>query len=428
MSRHGETLITRVARRTDAAALRSMGAPAPLTTFDVASASAPTNIAVVKYWGKDEARGGNTPINSSCSLTLDPADLRAETVMVASPELDRDELWLNGAPVDVAGASTHARRLRACLATMRARCARPPAGSRASAAAELAGWRVRVISRNTFPTAAGLASSAAGYAALVRCAAALYGVAVDASLSGVARVGSGSACRSLDGGLVAWRKGAAPDASDSLADPLHAADHWPGLRVVVVVASADEKETPSTEGMRRSVATSPFLAHRAAAVAEPRVAELAAAFGARDFAAFGELCARPRGARAAGPTVARARATPRPARSAEASTRGARPSGTRRRSRRAARGRDVPSRPGPAQACATPTASDPRAPPPPRARRPPPPQAPTRRASTATRPSSTSTRRAGRETADSSPLRRGRSPEEGPTPRERSERSSPVHK
>ncbi|EGB05461.1 hypothetical protein AURANDRAFT_30852, partial [Aureococcus anophagefferens] len=208
----------------------ALGTPAPLATFDVASASAPTNIAVVKYWGKDEARGGNTPINSSCSLTLDPADLRAETVMVASPELDRDELWLNGAPVDVAGASTHARRLRACLATMRARCARAPAGSRAATAAELAGWRVRVVSRNTFPTAAGLASSAAGYAALVRCAAALYGVAVDASLSGVARVGSGSACRSLDGGLVAWRKGAAPDASDSLADPLHAADHWPGLR------------------------------------------------------------------------------------------------------------------------------------------------------------------------------------------------------
>ena len=343
-----------------------MAALPPLATFDVASASAPTNIAVVKYWGKDEARGGNTPINSSCSLTLDPADLRAETVMVASPELDRDELWLNGAPVDVAGASTHARRLRACLAAMRARCARPPAGSRAATAAELAGWRVRVVSRNTFPTAAGLASSAAGYAALVRCAAALYGVAVDASLSGVARVGSGSACRSLDGGLVAWRKGAAADASDSLADPLHAADHWPGLRVVVVVASADEKETPSTEGMRRSVATSPFLAHRAAAVAEPRVAELAAAFGARDFAAFGELCATPRGA-----TAARARAAPRPARSAEASTRGARPSGTRRRATRAARGRDVPSRPGPAQACATPTASDPRAPPPPRARRPP---------------------------------------------------------
>ncbi|KAH8049671.1 diphosphomevalonate decarboxylase [Aureococcus anophagefferens] len=220
----------------------ALGTPAPLATFDVASASAPTNIAVVKYWGKDEARGGNTPINSSCSLTLDPADLRAETVMVASPELDRDELWLNGAPVDVAGASTHARRLRACLATMRAR------------------------------------------------------------RSGVARVGSGSACRSLDGGLVAWRKGAAPDASDSLADPLHAADHWPGLRVVVVVASAGEKETPSTEGMRRSVATSPFLAHRAAAVAEPRVAELAAAFGARDRGVRRALRARARG-----PTVARAR-------------------------------------------------------------------------------------------------------------------------
>ena len=147
----------------------------PLRTFDVASSLAPTNIAVVKYWGKDEARGGNTPINSSASLTLDPGDLRAETVVVASPELGGDELWLNGSRVDTAGPSTHAKRLRKCLATMRGLApAAAPATSRAATGAELAAWPVRVVSRNTFPTAAGLASSAAGYAALVKCAAALY--------------------------------------------------------------------------------------------------------------------------------------------------------------------------------------------------------------------------------------------------------------
>ena len=97
--------------------------PKPLEVFDMASALAPTNIAVVKYWGKDAARGGNTPINSSASLTLDPNDLRAETVMVASPELRSDELYLNGRKVDVKGDGTHAKLLRRCLATMRRRCA-----------------------------------------------------------------------------------------------------------------------------------------------------------------------------------------------------------------------------------------------------------------------------------------------------------------
>ena len=271
--------------------------PKPLEVFDMASALAPTNIAVVKYWGKDAARGGNTPINSSASLTLDPNDLRAETVMVASPELRSDELYLNGRKVDVKGDGTHAKRLRRCLATMRRRCAKakhPPRSSRATSSEELSRWGVRVVSRNTFPTAAGLASSAAGYAALVRCASELYGVRDTPafSLSATAREGSGSACRSLDGGLVAWRKGCRADRADSKAEQLFDERHWPDLRCVIIVASAAEKETPSTEGMQRSVATSPFLTHRAEAVAEPRLLDLQKAFRQRNFERFGELTMR----------------------------------------------------------------------------------------------------------------------------------------
>ncbi|KAH8092405.1 diphosphomevalonate decarboxylase [Aureococcus anophagefferens] len=300
----------------------ALGTPAPLATFDVASASAPTNIAVVKYWGKDEARGGNTPINSSCSLTLDPADLRAETVMVASPELDRDELWLNGAPVDVAGASTHARRLRACRRARCGACAPPLA---AATAAELAGWRVRVVSRNTFPTAAGLASSAAGYAALVRCAAALYGVAVDASLSGVARVGSGSACRSSTAGSSPGAR--APRPTRPTRSRTRSTPRTTGPPPSSSSSRPPAKETPSTEGMRRSVATSPFLAHRAAAVAEPRVfcedQDAADAFAALALALFG-----PRGGLDAFTNrpgeLARARRRRAASRAAAAAKRGAR--------------------------------------------------------------------------------------------------------
>ena len=153
---------------------------------------------------------------------------------------------------------------------------------------------MRVVSRNTFPTAAGLASSAAGYAALVRCASELYGVrdTPSFSLSATAREGSGSACRSLDGGLVAWRKGCRADRADSKAEQLFDERHWPDLRCVIIVASAAEKETPSTEGMQRSVATSPFLTHRAEAVAEPRLLDLQKAFRQRNFERFGELTMR----------------------------------------------------------------------------------------------------------------------------------------
>ena len=75
-----------------------------------------------------------------------------------------------------------------------------------------------ICSRNNFPTAAGLASSASGFAALVASLAALYKLpATPSELSLIARQGSGSACRSLFGGYVAWEMGTKPDGSDSLA-------------------------------------------------------------------------------------------------------------------------------------------------------------------------------------------------------------------
>ena len=264
---------------------------------DMASCFAPTNIAIVKYWGKDVKRGGNTPINSSCSLTLDPFDLRAETVIVASPAFVEDELYLNGKKAPTLGNSTHAKRLRLCLKTMREKCRDPvPCTSSAKDAEELRSWKVRVASQNTFPTAAGLASSAAGYAALVTAAATLYGVreSFDGELSTVARRGSGSACRSLYGGLVAWHKGAAEATStdDSRAEQFFDEAHWPELRVAVLVANAKEKETPSADGMTLSVETSPFLGYRAASVAEPRIAALRSAFEDKDFEKFADICMR----------------------------------------------------------------------------------------------------------------------------------------
>lgn len=65
---------------------------------------------------------------------------------------------------------------------------------------EVLSWNLHICSVNNFPTAAGLASSASGYACLIYALAQLY--QIEGDISGIARLGSGSACRSIFGGWV----------------------------------------------------------------------------------------------------------------------------------------------------------------------------------------------------------------------------------
>jgi diphosphomevalonate decarboxylase len=148
--------------------------------------------------------------------------------------------------------------------------------------------RARVTTRNNFPTGAGLASSASGYAALVRAGEAALKLDLSPrERSIVARQGSGSAARSIFGGFVEMHAGSAPDGSDSFAEPLLEASEWP-LEVVIAVTAKGEKEVGSRSGMTRSAASSPYYA--AWVAGQP--ADLAAArtaIRARDFAALAEL-------------------------------------------------------------------------------------------------------------------------------------------
>jgi diphosphomevalonate decarboxylase len=111
-------------------------------------------------------------------------------------------------------------------------------------------------------------------------------------LSTLARQGSGSACRSLYGGFVAWRMGARIDGSDSLAEQVADERHWPQLRLLIAVVSEKKKDTGSTDGMVRSVQTSELLRHRAQSVVPPRLAAIEAAFLARDFGTFATITMR----------------------------------------------------------------------------------------------------------------------------------------
>lgn len=151
---------------------------------------------------------------------------------------------------------------------------------------------VHVSSYNTFPTAAGLASSAAGYAALVAALAQLFNAVetFPGQLSTIARQGSGSACRSLYGGFVAWRMGGVKeDASDSIAEQVADENHWPEIRAVILVVSDKKKDTSSTAGMGTSVATSKLLAYRAKEVVPERMKIIEKSFLERDFESFGRV-------------------------------------------------------------------------------------------------------------------------------------------
>lgn len=155
---------------------------------------------------------------------------------------------------------------------------------------KLSSMHLKLVSENNFPTAAGLASSAAGFAALVRAVANLYALpATPAELSRIARQGSGSACRSLFGGYTAWEMGTSPDGSDSVAHQVAPSSHWPQMRAIILVASSEKKAVGSTAGMQATATTSPLFKTRAEVLVPQRIKEMGRAIQERDFDAFAKL-------------------------------------------------------------------------------------------------------------------------------------------
>lgn len=235
-----------------------------------ATALAHPNIALVKYWGKrDDAL--ILPHQSSLSMTLSPLSVRTTVAFGAAEE----QVEING---HVARGSERERVLRVLEAV------------RAEAKGALG--PARVVSRGDFPMAAGLASSAAGFAALAVAGRAAAGLPADAQAASVlARLGSGSACRSIQGGFCEWLRGERADGADSFAVQRYAADWWPELRMVVAVVHRDEKEVKSRDGMKHTVDTSPYYAAWVKD-AEVEVARARELIGRRELQGLGELCER----------------------------------------------------------------------------------------------------------------------------------------
>ncbi|MGW7531134.1 diphosphomevalonate decarboxylase [Amycolatopsis sp. NPDC054798] len=200
--------------------------------FGVTAVAYP-NIALVKYWGKRD-ENQIIPWADSLSVTLDC--FPTTTTVHVRPEADADCLTFDGRPAD-RGAL---QRVTAFLDVVRKLAGR----------AEPA----MVATVNAGPTAAGLASSASGFAALAGSAAAAYGLELDGiGLSRLARRGSGSAARSVFGGFSLLHAG--EDDHSSFAEPIRAEVD---LAIVIVLTGTAPKTVSSRAAMRHTVETSPL--------------------------------------------------------------------------------------------------------------------------------------------------------------------------
>lgn len=233
-----------------------------------ATAIAHPNIALVKYWGKRNIEY-NLPATGSLSMTL--GGLETRTTVTFDDDLSEDIVELD--EHRHSQGSKYERVVR-FLDLVRRR-----ANVRSKA---------HVVSYNDFPTGAGLASSASGFAALSVAACNAAGLTLsDAELSALARRGSGSAARSIFGGFAEMRAGTREDGQDAHAVPIAGPDHW-DLRCVIGITARGEKKIGSTEGMTRTHQTSPFYDQWVDTVSLD-VEWARAAVEARDFAELARI-------------------------------------------------------------------------------------------------------------------------------------------
>ena len=184
------------------------------------------------------------------------------------------------------------KRFKACLTALKQLRQELEEKENNPEAPRLSQMHLRIVSHNNFPTAAGLASSAAGFAALVRAIADLYELPQSPSeLSRIARLGSGSACRSLMGGYVAWDKGVEEDGRDSIAQQVATETHWP-MKAAILVVSASKKTVSSTDGMQHTVATSELFTRRSRTLVPSRMDKMKKAIQERDWDLFASLTMR----------------------------------------------------------------------------------------------------------------------------------------
>ncbi len=234
-----------------------------------ATAKANANIALTKYWGKRDKKL-MLPQNGSTSMTL--SDLYTITTVEFDKKYDKDSFVLDGKELEE-GIGEY-EKVKKHLDLIREK-----AGISENA---------RVESKNNFPTAAGLASSASGFAALSVAAAEASGLKLSPQeMSVLARMGSGSATRSILGGFVEWKRGEKDDGSDSVAEEIAPKEHWPEFRMITTIVSTAEKKVKSRAGMAKTIENCPYYKGWLATVNED-IENVKKGIKEKDFTLVGE--------------------------------------------------------------------------------------------------------------------------------------------
>jgi diphosphomevalonate decarboxylase len=200
-------------------------------------AVAAPNIALVKYWGKKDDLY-KIPLNDSISITLDEKVLTTTTEITIFDKKGSDVVYLNGKRVKD-------EKISEWISLVRNRLAHKYPVVRN---------KFEIKSKNNFPTGAGIASSASGFCALATAICGCLGINDRKEMSILARLGSGSASRSVYGGFVQWKGGV--DSDKSYAVQIVDEKYWKGLYDVIAVVDEKEKKISSKEGMENTAATS----------------------------------------------------------------------------------------------------------------------------------------------------------------------------
>lgn len=221
-----------------------------------ATAIAPANIALIKYWGRKDAKL-RLPYAPSISMNLSACT--TTTTVELSDAYVKDTVEFDGGFTEA-----EVKRVIRQLDLIRKK-----AGS---------SLKAHVTTKNSFPKSAGIASSASGFAALTLAAAKVFGLKLSQrELTKMARLGSGSACRSIPDGFVKWK--------DTYAYSLYPHGYW-DLRDILVIVRHAVKDVSSSAG-HDTVQTSPYFAQRLLQL-PARITRVERALKEKNFRMLGE--------------------------------------------------------------------------------------------------------------------------------------------
>ena len=249
----------------------------------IGKAKGPINIALIKYWGKEDEEL-ITPLNNSISLTLDTNTFYTETkVTIKQTSEDKDNTKENDISLIINGKTSNiTKRIKNIFKKFLSM------DNQICKELSLSKLDIKIESINTFPIASGCASSASSMAALVLAitsALKLENIISKTELTKIARLGSGSACRSIFGGICEWEKG---NKDDSIAVQLYEKNYW-DLGIKLIIVSQKEKDVSSSLGMKITKETSELFKYRINYIVKQNLENIKKFLKEKDFNNFAEI-------------------------------------------------------------------------------------------------------------------------------------------